>query len=40
MADFAGKMAKFPKMPWLLWPTCQIEREIVEISHLTIHKTL
>ena len=39
MADFDGKMAKFSKVPWLLWPMCQTEREIVEISHLTIHET-
>ena len=39
MVDFGGKMAKFPKMPWLLWPMCQTEREIVEISHLAISKT-
>ena len=39
MADFGGKMAKFPKIPWLLWPMCHTEREIVEISHLAIHKT-
>ena len=38
MADFGGKIGKFCKMPWPLWPTCQTEREIVEISHLAIHK--
>ena len=39
MADFGGKIVKLHKMPWLLWPMCQTEREIVEISCLTIHKT-
>ena len=39
MADFGGKTAKFPKMPWLWQPTYQTKGEILEISHLTIHKT-
>ena len=36
----AGPMAKFPKMPRLLWPMGQTETEIIEISHLAIHRTL
>ena len=35
---FDEKIVKFYKMPWPLWPMCQTEREIVEISHLAIHK--
>ena len=39
MADVSGKTVKFPKMPWLWQPTYQTKGEILEISHLTIHKT-
>ena len=39
MADFGGKTVKFPKMPWLWQPMHQTKGEILEILHLTIHKT-